>query len=80
MRKIVLILAMILLSSCNDGIKQKVSHKQVGNELHYTVTTTWTDSSGNHTITESHLDRDTAYKIKKKQLETAKEMMKQNNN
>jgi len=52
----------------------------VGDELHYTVTTTWTDSLGDHTITESYLDRDTAYNdVKLKQLEVAKKMREQNN-
>jgi len=75
---IILLIAVILLS-CND-IKQKVTHKQVGDELHYTVTTTWTDSLGDHTITESYLDRDTAYNdVKPKQLEVAKKMREQNN-
>ncbi len=75
---IILLIAVILLS-CND-IKQKVTHKQVGDELHYTVTTTWTDSLGDHTITESYLDRDTAYNdVKLKQLEVAKKMREQNN-
>ena len=80
MKKIILILTMFLLLSCNDGIKQKVSHKEVGDELHYTVTTTWTDSCGDHTITESYLDRDTAYNdVKPKQLKVAKKMREQNN-
>jgi len=75
---IILLIAVILLS-CND-IKQKVAYKQIGDELHYTVTTTWTDSLGDHTITESYLDRDTAYNdVKLKQLEVAKKMREQNN-
>lgn len=75
----IILLITIFIFSCNDGIKQKVTHKQVGDELRYTVITTWTDNLGDHTITENYLDQDSVSKIKQRQLETAKEMMKRNN-